>query len=71
MSSRTLNVFKFGVIVLLLASVCSASAIPAGPLKVPPPSLAAAIPAGPLKVPPPSLAVAIPAGPLKVPPPVA
>ena len=70
MSPRTLVALKFGVIVLLLASVCTASAVPYGPMKLPPPNLAAAVPYGPMKLPPPSVAAAVPYGPMKLPPPV-
>ena len=71
MNARTLEVLKSGFIAMLFVSAISANAIPAGPLHLPPPSLAAAIPAGPLHLPPPSLAAAIPAGPLHLPPPTA
>jgi len=69
MSSRTSQVLKFGVIVLLLVSVCTASAVPYGPVRLPPPSLMAAVPYGPVRLPPPSLAAAVPYGPVRLPPP--
>ena len=53
MSTRKLVALKFGVIVLLLGSVCAASAAPWGPTKLPPPRIAVLAPWGPTKLPPP------------------
>jgi hypothetical protein len=69
MSSRRSDLLKFGFIVLLLVSACSASAVPYGGYKLPPPSGAAAVPYGGYKLPPPSVAAAVPYGGYKLPPP--
>ena len=69
MSPPKLVALKFGVIVLLLGSVCAASAAPWGPTKLPPPSVAVTAPWGPTKLPPPQVAVMAPWGPTPLPPP--
>jgi len=63
MRPGTLNILKVVILALLVVTACTANAIPAGPLPLPPPAF---IPAGPLPLPPPAF---IPAGPLPLPPP--
>ena len=66
MRPGTLNVIKVVILALLVVTACSANAIPAGPVPLPPPSTLAFIPAGPVPLPPPGF---IPAGPVPLPPP--
>ena len=69
MGTRTLGLLKVGFVVLLLVAAVSASAVPYGPMKLPPPSVAITVPYGPMPLPPPSVAVVVPYGPMKLPPP--
>ena len=65
MRTRVIDIVKVSFLVILLVSACSAFAIPAGPVPLPPDvNQLAAIPAGPVPLPP----DAIPAGPVPLPP---
>ena len=69
MRPGTLNILKVVILALLVVTACTANAIPAGPMPLPPPSTSF-IPAGPFPLPPPSTSF-IPAGPFPLPPPIA